>query len=174
MITLDIKSTEALYFKLFKSLYDVSFPIFEQRTEVQQNIAFCKENYHLIAYIDENDFVGFISYWDFESYVYIEHFAVNSDIRGKGYGSKILNLFIESVNKIVLLEIDPIVDEVSAARMRFYKRNGFYENIHNHVHPAYREAFDAHHLIVMSTERIISDEEYLRFKSDLCEVVMRW
>ena len=92
----------------------------------------------------------------------------------KGYGSKILNLFIESVNKIVLLEIDPIVDEVSAARMRFYKRNGFYENIHNHVHPAYREAFDAHHLIVMSTERIISDEEYLRFKSDLCEVVMRW
>ena len=64
----------------------------------------------------------------FGSYRYIEHFAVHQGLRGRGYGSEILNAFLRSTSKIVLLEIDPFVDSVSRARLRFYRKCGFHEN----------------------------------------------
>ncbi len=100
----------------FKRLYSQSFPIFEQRTETQQEYAFNNENYHLIGYCSEGSFIGFISFWEFKDYLYIEHFAINNEIRGKGYGSTILNKFIKSTPKTILLEIDPIIDDISNAR----------------------------------------------------------
>lgn len=36
---------------------------------------------------------------------------------------------------MVLLEIDPVVDAVSEARLGFYKKCGFLENPYPHVHP---------------------------------------
>lgn len=100
----------------FKKLYSQSFPIFEQRTETQQEYAFNNKNYHLIGYCSEGSFIGFISFWEFKDYLYIEHFAINNEIRGKGYGSTILNKFIKSTPKTILLEIDPIIDDISNAR----------------------------------------------------------
>ena len=58
----------------FKRLYSQSFPIFEQRTETQQEYAFNNKNYHLIGYCSEGSFIGFISFWEFKDYLYIEHF----------------------------------------------------------------------------------------------------
>lgn len=172
MNSIRIDNTKNPHYESFKELYAKSFPIFEQRTEQQQKYAFTKENYHLMAYFDASLFIGFIAYWDFKTYVYIEHFAVTASIRGKGYGSSILNSFKNYVRKMVLLEIDPIQDEISEARLRFYKRNGFHENIYNHIHPAYRENYKSHQLIVMTTQRPLSVKEYLVFKTDLCDIVM--
>lgn len=156
----------------FKELYAASFPVFEQRTEQQQERAFHSFNYHLIGYEEEGVFIGFISYWEFEGYHYIEHFAVNADLRGKGYGSKILQSFLHSTEKIVLLEIDPIIDDVSKARLRFYGKCGFYENPYRHVHPAYRTGYEAHPLVVLTTQRQITDQEYQIFNKELAETVM--
>ncbi len=70
----------------------------------------------IIGYCSEGSFIGFISFWEFKDYLYIEHFAINNEIRGKGYGSTILNKFIKSTPKTILLEIDPIIDDISNAR----------------------------------------------------------
>ena len=70
----------------------------------------------------------------------VEHFAINARLRGKGYGSKLLDYFVRSLDKIVLLEIDPITDNISEARLRFYQRCRFHENPHPHKHPVYRNA----------------------------------
>ena len=64
-------------------------PIFEQRTQEQQEKAFSCADYHLVGYSEGDMFVGFISYWEFGSYRYIEHFAVHQGLRGRGYGSEI-------------------------------------------------------------------------------------
>lgn len=95
----------------FSKLYSTAFPIFEQRTETQQTRAFSHPKYHLSGYKEEDIFIGFISYWDFQEYIYIEHFAIDRQLRGSGYGSRILKDFISRKSKIVLLEIDPITDE---------------------------------------------------------------
>lgn len=173
MRNINIQDTAHPLYQAFKSLYVCSFPVFEQRTEEQQRTAFDDPNYHLVAYEADETFVGFISYWEFSDYLYIEHFAISAHIRGKGYGSGLLLDFIRSTEKVVLLEIDPITDSVSEARLRFYKKCGFHENPFPHKHPAYRTGFRPHPLIVLTTQRSISEQEYMTFSFDLNDVVMK-
>ncbi len=123
--------------------------------------------------MEEDQWVGFISYWEFDSYIYIEHFAIDNLLRGKGYGSRVLKTFVEQKGKTVLLEIDPIVDEVSAARLRFYSHCGFQTNPFPHCHPAYREEYQPHSLVVLTAPKEISQKEYQCFYADLYRIVMR-
>lgn len=164
--------THPLY-KSFHDLYNTSFPVFEQRSAEQQKEAFQEEQYKLLAFTEGETFLGFISYWEFDTYRYVEHFAVNAELRGKGYGSTMLREFLQSTGKVILLEIDPITDSVSEARLRFYKRCGFYENAYPHKHPAYRSDYAPHDLIVLTSKREISKEEYQDFYMDLSNVVMK-
>ena len=169
---INIDSSKHSLYSPFKNLYSISFPIFEQRTEMQQEKAFASTRYHLAGYEENNVFIGFISYWEFDGSVYIEHFAVNRELRGTGYGSAILRDFIRSTEKIVLLEIDPVVDEVSEARLRFYKRCGFHENPYPHTHPPYRDGYHAHPLVILTTQRAITEKEYQTFYKELTDIVM--
>lgn len=97
---------------------------------------------------------------------------VNKTLRGKGYGSRLLRDFIAASAKRVLLEIDPVTDYVSAARLRFYKHCGLTENPYEHRHPPYRPEFKAHPLVVLTTEGTMTEESYLRFYRELRAVVM--
>lgn len=156
----------------FENLYKNSFPIFEQRTVEQQEKAFASDKYHLDCYFKEGLFIGFISYWEFDDYIYIEHFAILRELRGSGYGSTLLKEFICRNSKQALLEIDPVTDEISAARLRFYKACGFYENSYLHTHPPYRNEFEGHSLVILTTNNEINEEKYFRFSSDLKNIVM--
>ena len=129
-------------------------------------------NYPLVVYLKDNLFIGFISYWDFSTYVYIEHFAIHENFRGQGYGGLLLEDFNKRLNKIILLEIDPITDEISSKRLKFYKKCGFFENRYNHFHPPYRNNYRGHALIILTTERQITEDEYIQFGFDLRNIVM--
>lgn len=172
MNIIKITSRDMPLYAEFEELYKNSFPVFEQRTAEQQIRAFLSPLYNLDIYEENGILIGFISYWDFTSYIYIEHFAIHNIHRGKGYGNRLLNMFVEKNHKMVILEIDPIIDDISSARLRFYQKCNFYENPYNHVHPPYREGYEGHNLRVLTTERSISEGEYRRFNSDLKDVVM--
>lgn len=172
MEKININGSKHHLYDAFRKLYSISFPVFEQRTEEQQENAFSCLNYHLTAYREEGAFIGFISYWKFRTYIYIEHFAITRTLRGKGYGSKILKDFISQTSKVVLLEIDPITDEISEARLKFYLKSGFYRNSYSHIHPPYRKGYKGHTLIVMTTNREITKAEYECFNKELTDVVM--
>lgn len=168
-----IDSTEHPLYTAFKEVYAGSFPVFEQRTEAQQRAAFKDAAYRLTAYTENGTLTGFIAYWVFGDYVYIEHFAMSAALRGKGCGSRILNDFISGTPRTVLLEIDPVTDAVSAARLRFYERCGFHTNAYRHIHPPYREGYAGHPLVVLSSGRPLTPDEYARFARDLAETVMK-
>ena len=85
----------------------------------------------------------------------------------------ILKNLIEQESGRVLLEIDPVTDNVSAARLHFYQLHGFVENPYPHTHPAYRNGYPDHSLVVLSSGETIPDIEYKRFASDLNRVIMK-
>ena len=172
MDILEITRKQDPLYPTFEQIYTASFPLFEQRTEEQQEQAFQSPNYHLVAYLKDNLFIGFISYWDFSTYVYIEHFAIHENFRGQGYGGLLLEDFNKRLNKIILLEIDPITDETSSKRLKFYKKCGFFENHYNHFHPPYRNTYRGHTLIILTTERQITEDEHIQFGFDLRNIVM--
>lgn len=170
-----LTATDHPRYTAFRNIYDISFPIYEQRTVEQQLDAFSDSRYHLDCYIDPvNDLLlGFIAYWRFDSYTYVEHFAIHPNERGKGLGGLILRNLIEQESGRVLLEIDPVTDNVSAARLHFYQLHGFVENQFPHTHPAYRKGYPDHSLVVLSSGETIPDIEYKRFASDLNRVIMK-
>lgn len=165
--------THPLY-EEFRKLYRQSFPVFEQRTPPQQRDAFVHDAYRLLAYTENGLFLGFIACWELATCRYVEHLAVNDLLRGRGYGSRLLGDFVRAPGKPVLLEIDPVTDDVSAARLRFYQKCGFVENPYAHRHPPYRAGCAPHLLVVLTSGRAISEEEYQRFDDDLRNVVMNF
>ena len=131
-------------------IYEESFPKHELRNIKEQKEAMND---------DEETVVGIIFYWELEQFRYIEHFAVNPNLRGGGYGSKILEKICND-DKITILEIDPVVDEISERRLVFYERLGFKMNKFNHLHPPYKKGDKGHKLKVLSYERIISENQF--------------
>lgn len=172
MDAIEITGREHRLYAPFERLYAGSFPLFEQRTPAQQAQAFASDRYRLIGYESGGRWIGFVSCWELDGSVYIEHLAVAVDARGQGWGGEMLRRFIGSTAKIVLLEIDPVTDEVSAARLRFYHRCGFCENPYPHRHPPYRREYAPHPLVILSSGRPISEPEYRWFRRDLSDIVM--
>lgn len=173
-----INSTSDILYPAFENIYKSSFPIFEQRTKRQQEVAFCNPKYKLAGYTDERGYlIGFIAGWHFETYTYIEHFAISAKFRGNGYGSSILHDFLACAShdgKTVVLEIDPPVDGISISRQHFYERAGMSINPFNHKHPPYRKGYHPHPLRIMSAPKEISEKQYQLFAGDLKNVVMHF
>ncbi|MCC8186978.1 MAG: GNAT family N-acetyltransferase [Bacteroides sp.] len=169
-----LTSCQSPLYKKFTENYQVSFPVYEQRTSGQQQYAFSRSEYHLDIYTaDQEEYIGFLSYWVFDSYIYIEHFAIDAHKRGTGYGKEILSEFLHTCGKTVVLEIDPVVDEISLRRLRFYQSLGFVTNSWKHIHPPYRQGYEGHSLEVISYPNVLSQEEYDQFKEDLSVQVMK-
>lgn len=72
----------------------------------------------MYSFSDEGVFIGFVGSWKIGDYFYIEHLAISPNLRGKGYGQKVLSGFCEQVSRVIL-EIDPVIDEISEKRLRF-------------------------------------------------------
>lgn len=117
------------------------------------------------------DLYGLIFYWRTERFSYIEHFAINPNMRGNNLGSRCLQEFVEAHGNVIL-EIDPPKDPISIRRKNFYMRLGFQENNYQHEHPPYREQYKPHELVVMSFPRIITEDEYVEFNEYLKNTIM--
>lgn len=165
------KMNNPLYQSVDK-LYESAFPYHEKRDERAKQAALANDNYHLDAWYHNNIFVGFIGYWTFKDYVYIEHLAIDPNLRSQGYGKKVLECFLAQ-HPQTILEIDPLTTEIANRRLRFYQSLGFVENSYSHVHPSYHSEISDHDLLVLSSTKFISNEQYVTFLNDLQHVVMR-
>lgn len=168
-----IKNIHDKWYKDFYEIYSKSFPVYEQRNAEQQIEAFNNKHYHLDCIIENDELLSFICFWNFEEYVYIEHFAVNDKYRGKNIGTCTLLKFIETVNKTVILEIDPVRDNISAKRLKFYEKIGFLSNPYKHFHPAYNANYKPHELLVLSSASLLTSDLYDDFKDVLNKIVMK-
>ena len=153
-------------------LYQSSFPIHEQREELSQAKILCDNAYHFELIYDAEVFIGLVLYWETANYIYIEHLCILPEMRNKQYGKKTLSL-INKKQKIIILEIDPPIDEISKRRKAFYEKCGFAENIYSHSHPPYHRGDEGHALVVMSRPVPISQDQYDDFNVYLRDKVMK-
>ena len=99
-----ISSEEELWFA--ERLYLSSFPDGERR-EIADWIRYTwtKPEFfnNIIEYGRER--VGFISYWGLDDFLYVEHFAMDSRIRGKGYGGFAIESHVIETGIVVVLVV---------------------------------------------------------------------
>jgi ribosomal protein S18 acetylase RimI-like enzyme len=112
-------------FEAVKRLYLSAFPPEERReyNELIQQLYIEECAVNLIIAGEKT--AGFCIVWDFNDFVYLEHFAIEPELRGLGIGEETLSLIRRNFNKPVILETEHPLDEISNRRIEFYRRNGF-------------------------------------------------
>lgn len=151
-------------------LYETSFPFHEQREAVSQSQILSHSTYHFDVVSDDEEMIGTVLYWEIGDFLYIEHFCVLPSMRNQRYGQKILERL---QTKPLILEIDPPIDEISRRRQGFYERCGFVANSQPHVHPAYHKNDSGHELVVMSSPKELTTDEYDLFHRYLQNIIMK-
>ena len=135
---ISITSVSPLY-KQVESLLITAFPETERRDlELQRQYADHNPNFKVYAVCDADLFVGFFTLWNFEEFSYVEHLAVSPSLRGKGYGTHILQYIKEIVKNPLLLEIEIPVTKFQQLRQLFYEKNEFSKLDFPYFQPPYR------------------------------------
>ncbi len=152
-------------------LYETNFIVDERRDADEQRRVLSDSHYHCNAFMnDAKEMVGIVFYWESDTFVYLEHLCIEESYRGMGYGSAALEM-LKALGKTVILEIEPVIDEITAKRRSFYEKNGFYLNPHLHIQPKYHVGDEDLILWIMSLGREISTKEYADFYKFLKECI---
>lgn len=128
---MEFKDLEVKDYPQFLELYNSSFPedqrrIYRDANHVANFVKMKDGKFHAFAYDDGGEyFLAFMTYWTFKGYVYIEHFAVKPEHRGKRIGSAMINHLFATVSEDVLIEVEPEGTDEADKRIRFYERHGF-------------------------------------------------
>ena len=158
-----IKNTEHRLFTKVWSLYRKSFPSEERRQLCAQRRIMDNPLYHFEIISDDNGLIGFILWWDFENIRYIEHLATLPQLRGKGYGRRILKRFISKSDTLILLEAEHPHTDINKRRIGFYERIGFVINEYEYKQPPFKKFGEYVPLILMTHPDAISKENVRLF-----------
>ncbi len=154
--------------KLFRQMWDIyidSFPKNERRSLDYQQQTMLNDAFHCEAILEGDELIGILWWWSFDGVRFIEHLATRSDVRGGGYGAKILNEFIARDQSVIILEVEHPECQLSRRRIGFYERLGFHLNAHHYSHPSYWQDGTRVELLIMSHPCTISQEWLTEFQN---------
>ena len=99
---------------------------------------------------------GFISWWTFGSWCYVEHFAVDSRLRGAGIGSTALDKWLNGLKIPAVLEVElPESNPMARRRISFYERHGFIAHPQfKYIQPPYSPELPSVPLMLMTYGKI--------------------
>ncbi|MDR0422320.1 MAG: GNAT family N-acetyltransferase [Proteiniphilum sp.] len=156
-----------------RKLYEESFPPAERRRWTDHLRACADGRFHPLSAWEGEELMGLMFFWEWDSYRYLEYLAVNPALRGQGVGSQMLK-FLHDPAYTVVLEIDPLCNELSVRRLQFYERAGYALTPHRFEHLPYRRGTTPQELLILSYPRMIPGELYKDFLRFMHGVVIRY
>lgn len=148
----------------FEEIYAImeeSFPSDERRIKEEQRDVFSEPAYKVYVHKDETEKIrAFIAAWEFDGFLFVEHFAVDKTMRNLGIGAKMLRELIDSTDKRICLEVEPPLSEMPKRRIAFYERNGFSLNGYEYYQPPMSKGKNAIPLMIMTTGGKAEREQY--------------
>lgn len=136
-----------------KKLYEDAFPPHERRDwDSLLKLIPEQQEMHLDLVQTDDGHIGFIIWWEIASGTYfVEHFAIDAELRGKNYGASVLSYYKELLHGRILLEVEPPEDEYSIRRIGFYERLGFQVQDFNYRQPSYIDPLVSYPMLLMGT-----------------------
>ena len=161
MVKLQEIGSEHEHYGFVEALLHTAFPENERRDDDRQRWnADNEELFHCLLASDGKSPVGVLTYWDFDTFLYIEHLAIDEALRGKGYGKDVLGTFLGSHTKPVVLEVEHPTDEASRRRINFYEHCGLALWRCDYLQPPYRESDEWLPLYLMVTPGLSFEHDY--------------
>lgn len=161
-------------FNSFFKVMEKSFPEIERRTMEEQKKLFDESKYRVLGYKDNNEVKAFIALWEFDDFNFIEHFAVDKELRGNGIGSRFIKEFLNKSTKKTILEVEYPEDEISARRIEFYKRMGMKVNDYEYVQPPLQKGKELLPLKIMSYPDKLHESQFNYIRKELYDNVYKF
>lgn len=140
MISIKKIKTTDLEYPFTEELLTTAFPPEEHRElPLQREYTDNNARFQNNIILDNEVPIGCISYWDFDDFYYIEHFAISPDFRNGGYGKKVLEYINEHIAHPIVLEVELPENEMSKRRIGFYERIGYELIKEEYFQPPYRK-----------------------------------
>lgn len=143
-----------------KELFESAFPD-EERPPFGEIKKRNTDNFHfLVATLEDDEPVGILTYWTFEEFVYIEHFAIAEELRNQGLGKAVFLNFLSQQTQQIILEVELPNTEVADHRVEFYASMGLFQNTQEYWQPSYNKKENVLKLpmLVMSKYELDDDE----------------
>jgi ribosomal protein S18 acetylase RimI-like enzyme len=168
-----IKAGDGAALSRIERTYTEAFPPAERRDfALVAELLREEPRFTLCSLLYEDRYIGFISFWRFEAFAYIEHFAIDASERNKGWGGIVLRQFTRKIHPVVL-ETEPPSDKISRRRIGFYERAGFVLSPHPYLQPPYRRGEAAVPLRLMSYGEIDAGRDFGQIRQTLYRHVYR-
>jgi ribosomal protein S18 acetylase RimI-like enzyme len=133
-----ISSVSDPFFEKLYNLYIRAFPLNERRSwEGLEHTLLYEKKFNPQVLLQNNQFVGFLNYWTFDRFLYIEHFAIVDNLRNQKIGSEVIGLFKEHAKLPIILEVEIPNNPLATRRIEFYKRLGFSVLSNDYNQPPY-------------------------------------
>lgn len=157
--------------KYFNEVYEIlinSFDRDEIRDKTGQKKILKEAEYQLLGELSQsNKLLGIMAIWDFDEFRYIEHFAVCEESRNRGLGGELLQQLMDETKKPIILEVEPLEDEIKKRRIEFYRRKGFKLNPYEYVQLPLAEGRNPVPLKIMSFPKALTSEEYEKIRDKI-------
>lgn len=150
-------------------LYIESFPRNERRPMGAFHSLIENENIFTVFVVlnDEDERIGFLTYWEFDDYIYAEHYAIAPEFRNGGNGRIAMETFIQQFDKPIVLEVELPETEISKRRIGFYERIGFKLWNIEYQQPPYEEDGSPVPMFLMTQGNIDLNKDFDSIKEEL-------
>jgi len=156
------------------SIMEASFPKDERRPYNEQLELMNNKHYRL--YVNKKasgEINAFIAIWEFDSFIFAEHFAVSENARNLGLGSSILAEIRTLYDKLLCLEVELPETSLTKRRVAFYERNGFFLNLYPYSQPPISKGRNPVPLMIMISGRSITESEFAAIRDVLYKCVYK-
>ncbi len=161
-----ITTADTALYTFMERLMETSFPPEEYRDLQELRTYTDNKNHFYNNIISEDEIpVGFITYWDFGTFCYIEHFAISPAKRNGGYGKKALEYLCRQLKCPMVLEVELPETEMSMRRINFYRRQGFVLWENHYEQPPYRVGNKSLPMLLMAYGNLSSERDYNKVRS---------
>ncbi len=158
-----------------KALYDyveqlmtTSFPPEEYRSlEELRNYTDTKPHFYCNSILHQDTPIGLITYWDFEGFYYVEHFAIDPSQRNGGHGKNVLSLLCQLTNKPIVLEVEAPEEEMTIRRINFYKRHDFTLWEKPYMQPPYKQGDPYLPMLLMTHGNLECEKDFDSVKAQI-------
>lgn len=170
-----IRTQDVEYYQFVENLLVTAFPPEEYR-ELSEWRKYTDHNdrFYNNMIFDGDTPVGLITYWDFDSFYYVEHFAIDPALRNGGYGKKTLDTLCKQLSRPIVLEVEMPLEEMAQRRINFYQRQGFILWEKEYKQPPYKAGDDFLPMYLMVRGDLQCEQDFESIKNRIHKEVYNY
>ena len=174
MLTNQINNKSHPFYENIYRLYHSSFPVEERRDwDDMELIMNTDKRFNMLAFSTDNEFSGFLTFWEFGSFVYVEHFAVSDTKHGIGIGTQIMQNFMGEQQTTIVLEVELPETAEAIRRIAFYEKLGFVIISKPYLQPPYDGKSDFLPLLILTNNNDFGNEHFDDIRNTLYKEVYK-